>query len=146
MSSIDINSIYDFISLRKESYAYHFFYYNGLFPDDYEYEDMQYQPFLEAVPTYLNAFEFGGAQSNTSKQTRKMNVAFDLGEEEKEKYSVKLPGEVDDPVMKLSLKTMKPSTGIFLGGLKAGEDRDERYNVRIDFYKQGKKPILEVKV
>lgn len=147
LSIIDMDSIYDWISLHKDSYAYSFFFYNGIFPDDYEYEDMQYEPYIEGVPLYLDAFEYGiHVQKDITNKGRQMNLAFSLEDEEKEKYQVKIPGEVDDPVLKLDIKTMKPSTGIFLGRLRLGEHKDEQYNIRIDFYKQGKQPILEIKV
>lgn len=146
LSTIDMNSIYDWLSLHKESYGFHLFFYNGLFPDDYEYEDMQYDPYIEGVPLYLEAFEYGNQLQEKIQKGRQMNLAFSLEDEEKDKYQVKIPGEIDDPVMKLDLKSMKPSTGIFLGRLKLGGNKDVQHNIRIDFYKQGRQPILEIKV
>lgn len=146
LGMVDTQSIFDYFSLNKHTYGYAFFLYNNLFPEEYEYEDMQYEPYTDQIPTYLEAFEMVPQTNTTKNKTRQMNYAFSLEDKDKEKYDVKIPGEIEDPVLKLNIKTMKPASGIFLGRLRLGSDTHEFYNVRIDFYKQGLKPILEIKV
>ena len=145
LNLIDTQSIFDFLTLRKESYGYAFFFYNNLFPEDYAYEDMEYEPYTDQVPMYLEAVEFGDYTGQNINRDRQMKLAFNI-DDDKEKFDIKIPGEIDDPVMKLSLKTMKPASGIFLGRLKLGTNSNEHYNIRIDFFKHGHKPILEIKI
>lgn len=118
LNLIDIQSIYDNLHLNnfrldsqsKQGYAYSFFYYNGLFPDDYEYEDMQYEPYFDQIPVYLEAFEYGPMTASHSSKGRQMGAAFSMEGVDEEKYAIKMPGEIDDPVLKLSIKTMKPAS------------------------------------
>lgn len=142
---MDVNAIFDSISLRKESYEYSFFIYNNLFPEDYQYEDMEYDPYYDQLPVYLEAFEYGYHGDNTAEKSRQLKVAFDL-DDEKQRLNLKLPGEVDDPMLKLTLKSMNPSSGLFLGRLKLGSNNNISYNIRIDFYKIGITPVLEIKI
>jgi hypothetical protein len=145
LNMIDTQSIFDSLSLRKDSYGYAFFKYNNIFPEDYEYEDMEYEPYSDQIPTYLEAFELSNQSTSLKGKPRQMNLAFNL-EEEKERYDVKIPGEVDDPISKLSLKNMASASCIFLGRLNLGENNEDFYNLRIDFYKHGYKPVLEIKI
>ena len=54
--------------------------------------------------------------------------------------------ENDIDISKLTLKSIKSPSAIFLGRLKLGSNPNIHYNVRIDYYKRGHRPILEIKI
>lgn len=152
-SMLDIKSIYDYLYLNQQSYGYNFFYYNNLFSDEYAYEDMEYEPFNDNLPSYMEAFDFHSRFINKD-IARQMNLAFDVKEDAKKYDSVyrkkanllKLMSDGGSDVSKLKLKSIKSPSGIFLGRLKLGHNHNESFNVRIDYYKQGHVPVLEVKI
>jgi len=106
---------------------------------------MTYDAYTQDTPTYLETFEFDTRKPVQQKKIRKMDLAFTI-DDATEKHPSQMPGEVEDPMMNISLKTMKPASGIFLGRLKLGETGEDFHNLRIDFYKKGITPILEIKI
>jgi hypothetical protein len=91
-TTINIKSIYDNLYLNQDTFGYNFFFYNNLFPKEYLYDDDEYEPFIDRVPTYLQTFEISRDRIGESDVGSTMKIAFNL-EEDQESLEVKPKGK-----------------------------------------------------